>query len=171
MNEKEPKTTPAPKEIGKTTLRRRKHVAANRASAQRDKLDAHAEARTQQAAEQTAAPPKGKQDQKRMQANRRAGTTIARAVEDYLQDHAGGNHSPKTLEWHGTALGLLRTCREKVRGIALVGGVDAPDISSWFAEMRTSPGSRGKPRSERTIQTYARSARALFHWLGHSARR
>ena len=31
--------------------------------------------------------------------------------------------------------------------------------------MRLTPGSRGKPRSERTIQTYARSARAFFHWL------
>jgi site-specific recombinase XerD len=31
--------------------------------------------------------------------------------------------------------------------------------------MRTSPGGHGKPRSERTIQTYARSARAFFHWL------
>jgi hypothetical protein len=41
MNEKEPK------EIGKTTLRRCKHVAGNRAVAQRDKLDAQAEARTQ----------------------------------------------------------------------------------------------------------------------------
>ena len=46
-----------------------------------------------------------------------------------------------------------------------MGEIDAPDLSAWFAYMRTSPGSRGKPRSERTIQTYARSARAFFHWL------
>ncbi len=31
--------------------------------------------------------------------------------------------------------------------------------------MRKTPSSRGKVRSERTIQTYARSARAFFHWL------
>jgi site-specific recombinase XerD len=31
--------------------------------------------------------------------------------------------------------------------------------------MRKIPTSRGKVRSERTIQTYARSARAFFHWL------
>jgi site-specific recombinase XerD len=93
--------------------------------------------------------------------------TIARAIEDYLQDHAGGNSSPKTLEWHGTALGLMQTYLEKVRGITLVSEIDAPDISGWFADMRTSPGSRGKTRGERTIQTYARSARAFFHWLVH----
>jgi site-specific recombinase XerD len=46
-----------------------------------------------------------------------------------------------------------------------VGEVDAPDISAWFSHMRTSPGGHGKPRSERTIQIYARSARAFFHWL------
>src|SRR5258708_35127771 len=169
MNEKEPKNTPTPKEIGKTTLRRRKHVAGNRASAQRDKLDAQAQVRAQQATEKAATAtgkPRRGQEKPRLQASRRAGTTIARAVEDYLQDHAGGNHSEKTLEWHRTALGLLRTYLEKVRGITLVGEVDAPDISGWFAEMRTSPGSRGKPRSERTVQTYARSARAFVHRLG-----
>jgi site-specific recombinase XerD len=46
-----------------------------------------------------------------------------------------------------------------------VGEVDTPDISAWFAYMRTSPGGHGKPRAERTIQTYARSARAFFQWL------
>jgi len=170
MNENESKKSSAPQEFGKATLRRRKHVAGNRASAQRDKLDAQAEVCAQQVPERavtaTGKPRRG-QEQQRLQASRRAGTTIAHAVEDYLQDHAGGNHSAKTLEWHRTALGLLRTYLERERGISLVGEVDAPAISGWFAEMRTSPGSRGKPRSERTIQTYARSARAFFHWLVH----
>ena len=31
--------------------------------------------------------------------------------------------------------------------------------------MRKPPGARGKLRGECTVQTYARSARALFHWL------
>src|SRR5260370_23894522 len=166
MNES--KKSSASQEFGKPTARRRKHAAGNRAVAQREKRDAQANARAQQATEKAATAtgkPRRGQEQQRLQASRRAGTTLARAVEDYLQDHAGGNHSDKTLEWHRTALGLLRTYLEKVRGITLVGEVDAPDISGWFAEMRTSPGSRGKPRSERTIQTYARSARAFFHWL------
>ena len=59
----------------------------------------------------------------------------------------------------------MRCYLEQERWITLVGEVDAPDISAWFAHMRTSPGGHGKPRSERTIQTYARSARAFFHWL------
>jgi hypothetical protein len=88
MNENETKQSTAPKEFGKATLRRRKHVAANRASAQRDKLDAKAEERAQQSMEH-ATPRKGKQDQQRLLAKRRARTTLARAVDDYLQDHAG----------------------------------------------------------------------------------
>ena len=132
MNENESKKSSAPQEFGKATLRRRKHVAGNRASAQRDKLDAQAEVRAQQAPERavtaTGKPRRG-QEQQRLQASRRAGTTIAHAVEDYLQDHAGGNNSSKTLEWHRTALGLLRTYLERERGISLVGEVDAPAIS------------------------------------------
>ncbi len=100
-----------------------------------------------------------------MLARRRAGTTLARAVADYLLDHEGGNSSRKTVQWHQTALGLLRSFLEEERGITLVGEVDAPDINAWFACMRKTPTSRGKVRSERTIQTYARSARAFFHWL------
>ncbi len=91
--------------------------------------------------------------------------TIAGAIEDYLQDHIGGNRSPKTLEWHATALGLLRSYLEKERKQTRVTQVEANDISAWFAYLRKVPGSRGKPRVERTVQTYARSARAFFHWL------
>ena len=147
-----------------------KHVTEARAAAQRAKLDAQAEARKTEEKEQTSqtTPRKqarGKQGQQQLLANRRAGTTLQRAIADYLLDHEGGNSSLKTLQWHQTALGLLRSFLEQERSVTLVGEVDAPDINAWFAYMRKTPGSRGQPRSERTIQTYARSARAFFHWL------
>jgi site-specific recombinase XerD len=91
--------------------------------------------------------------------------TLARAIDDYLQDHEGGNHSKQTLEWHHTSLDLLQTFLQEERDITLVGEVDATDINAWFAHMRKVDGKHGKPRSERTIQTYARSVRAFFHWL------
>lgn len=96
---------------------------------------------------------------------RRVATTVERAIADFLDDHEGGNHSPKTLEWHRTALGLFCRFLAEERAITLVREIDAPDISAWFASMRKTPTSRGRIRSERTIQTYARSARAFFHWL------
>lgn len=143
-----------------------KQVTEARAAAQRAKLNA-------QAAEQyhadkppvKAKPAPGKQGQRDLLAKRHAQATIARAIEDYLADHEGSNHSPKTLQWHQTALGLLRTFLEEERGVTLVGEVDAADLSAWFAALRKMPGSHGKPRAERTIQTYARSARAFLHWL------
>jgi integrase/recombinase XerD len=154
---------------GKENTRRRRRppdVTEARSRAQRTKLDTQAQARQQQAEQKAAAgQPNGKTTQESLQARRRAAATIARAIDDYLQDHDGGNHSVKTLEWHRTALGLLRRYLEEEREITLVGEVDAPDISAWFAHLRKVPGMRGKPRSERTIQTYARSARAFFHWL------
>lgn len=90
---------------------------------------------------------------------------MEQAIADYLLDHEGGNASPKTLQWHQTALGLLRTFLQEERTITLVSEIEATDINAWFASMRKTPTSRGKLRSERTIQTYARSARAFFHWL------
>lgn len=90
---------------------------------------------------------------------------LADAIAAYLQDQEGGNRSRKTIEWHTTALGLLSRYLEEKRAITRVEEVDAQAISGWFAHLRTVPGQRGKPRSERTIQTYARSARAFFRWL------
>ena len=145
--------------------KRRPDVTEARARAQRAKLDTQAEQRQQADQEAAAQKSKGKVTQADMQAKRRAATTIARAIDDYLQDHDGGNHSEKTLEWHRTALGLLRRFLEEQRAITLIGEVDAPDISAWFAHLRKVPGKQGKQRTERTIQTYARSVRAFFHWL------
>jgi len=148
-----PKTTPK---------RGSKQVTEARARAQRAKLDAQKQERAEQ---NTHPKAKGKGTQRDLQARRRAAITIARAIEDYLQDHEGGNRSDKTLEWHRISLGLMQTYLEQERAITLVGEIDAPDISGWFAHMRKAPGQHGKIRSERTIQTYARSARAFFHWL------
>ena len=167
MTTHEPKNTP---KTGEKTRRARAgstHVTEARAAAQRVKLDAQAEAREQETLTSAAALKKArnKKEQGKPQAARRATATIARAIDDYLLDHEGGNHSPKTLEWHRTALGLMRTYFERERGITMVGEIEAADINAWFAHMRKSPGGHGKLRSERTIQTYARSARAFFHWL------
>jgi len=143
------------------------HVTEARAAAQRAKLDAQARHRRVAARETAtqAKQAKGKDKQAALLLKRRASTTMERAIADYLLDHEGGNSSQKTLQWHQTALGLLRSFLQAERGITLVGEVDAPDINAWFASMRKTPSSRGKIRSERTIQTYARSARAFFHWL------
>ncbi len=130
-----------------------------RTRAQRAKLDSQtrARARTQQSSRK-----KAHQD---VQRRIHTSTSVADAIDAYLQDHEGSNHSHKTLEWHATALGLLRRYLEEERAITQVEEVDAPAISAWFAYLRTVPGQRGKPRCERTIQTYARSARAFFRWL------
>jgi integrase/recombinase XerD len=151
------------------TTKRPKQASANvteaRAAAQRAKLDAQAQRRSTDEAATKAKPARGRDRQAALLSKRRADTTIERAVADYLLDHEGGNSSRKTLQWHRTALGLLRDFLREERGITLVGEVDAPDINAWFASMRKTHTSRGKVRCERTIQTYARSARAFFHWL------
>lgn len=132
-------------------------VTQARAQAQRAKLDRETQARQQdeEMREQDSQP-------QTLQARRRARMTVAQAIADYLDDHIGGNHSPKTLEWHGTALGLLQTYLEHQREITLVGEIDSPDLVAWLTHLRKIPGARGKIRSDRTVQTYARSVRAFF---------
>jgi site-specific recombinase XerD len=142
-------------------------VTEARAVAQRAKLDAQTEVRRKQAVSKTPAdkPSRNRKGQEDLLTKRRAATTMERAIADFLDDQEGGNHSAKTLEWHRTALGFFCGFLAEERAIALVGEIDAPDISAWFASMRKTPSSRGHIRSERTIQTYARSVRAFFHWL------
>ncbi len=159
----EPDEHASSKTSHRNTRKRPPDVTEARARAQSAKLDTQAKARQEHL--EASESSKEQTLQASLQARRRTAMTLARAIDDYLQDHEGGNHSKKTLEWHHTALSLLQTFLEEERSITLVGEVDAPDISAWFAYQRKAPGKHGKPRSERTIQTYARSVRAFFHWL------
>jgi site-specific recombinase XerD len=146
--------------------RRATKVTQARAKAQRAKLDQQEE---QELSPQEALSESKENEEKASSPTahnrRRAKMTMERAIGDYLDDHIGGNHSAKTLEWHRTALGLLQTYLQEGRAITLVSEIDAVDITAWFTALRKIPGARGKMRSERTVQTYARSARAFFHWL------
>lgn len=139
-------------------------VTQERAKAQRAKLDAQVQARQQPEEEKTTVSPTQNKNMARQEreAKRRM---IEPLIEAYIQDHIGGNHSDKTIEWHRTALGLMHLFLKEELDITQIDAVEADDISAWFAQMRIAPGAHGKVRSERTIQTYARSARAFFHWL------
>ncbi len=94
--------------VSKQPLQPSKRVTEARAAAQRAKLDAQAETR-RLVAQQTPKPKnaRGKREPSDPLAKRRATTTLARAIEDYLHDHEGGNHSPKILQWHHTCPGYF----------------------------------------------------------------
>ncbi|MHB8595783.1 MAG: tyrosine-type recombinase/integrase [Ktedonobacteraceae bacterium] len=153
-----------PKAASRRTTKKRTHVTEARAKAQRARLDSQAEARHVQEEQNatTHQTPNRKTARQEAQAKR---SLIATLIEAYIQDHIGGNASKKTVEWHHTALGLMLGFFHEKLDITLISEVEADDISAWFAHLRTSPGANGKVRSERTVQTYARSARAFFHWL------
>jgi integrase/recombinase XerD len=154
------------KGAGRRTHKKGSRVTQARAKAQRAKLDKEADARQQPEGEHTASQTTQNKRATRqdLQSKRRVIETL---IEANIQDHIGGNHSEKTIEWHRTALGLMRLFFEEELDITQVDDVEADNISAWFAHMRSTPGANGKMRSERTIQTYARSARAFFHWLVH----
>lgn len=145
--------------------RRPTNVTQARAKAQRAKIDQEEHGRSQQEATHERYTNEEKPVSPSPQTRRRGKVTVERAIGDYLDDHVGGNHSDKTLEWHRTALGLLQKYLQEDRSLTLVSEIDAVDITAWFTALRQRPGARGKMRSERTVQTYARSARAFFHWL------
>ena len=137
-------------------------VTEERAKAQRAKLDTQAK----RVHEEQDTDIQKTQAKKTERQDRRSKHYILESLIDaYLQDHIGGNHSDKTLEWHRTALGLMQHFFQEELQVTQVDAIEADDLSAWFAHLRVTPGARGKIRSERTIQTYARSARAFFHWL------
>jgi hypothetical protein len=143
------------------THKKGSRVTQARAQAQRVKLDTLAEARhvqeEQEAVNHTIRNKKTVRQEMLVKRH-----VISILIEAYIQDHIGGNSSEKTLEWHRTALGLLHLFLEEELEITQIDEVEADDISAWFAHLRSTPGARGKVRSERTIQTYARSARAFL---------
>src|SRR5713226_7393083 len=120
------------KGVDRRTGKKGSRVTQARARAQRAKLDAQAQSQHQQ--EEREAVARQTQHKKtvrqEMQTTRRV---IATLIEAYLQDHIGGNSSQKTLEWHRTALGLLRLFLEEELGITLIDDIEADDISAWFA--------------------------------------
>jgi hypothetical protein len=80
-------------------------VTEERAKAQRAKLDTQAKRVHEEQelySQEAQAKKTERQDRKSKQRD------IEALIEAYLQDHIGGNHSEKTLEWHRTALGLMQ---------------------------------------------------------------
>jgi site-specific recombinase XerD len=140
---------------------RPKPVTEARASAQRQKVERQRSQHLEQADQQERLPePAARLSKKGTQA-----TSAVQAMHIYIQDQIGGNRSPKTIEWHSTALGLFTTYLTEQERIMFVTEIDAMHITGWFTYLRTTLGGHGKVRSERTIQTYARSVRAFCHWL------
>ena len=146
---------------GQRASARPKPVAEARAGAQRHKVNRERTARAEQAEQQ------GRQPGTRIPAPKSGSQTmtVSRAKDEYLRDQIGGNRSQKTIEWHQTALGLLSAYLAEQEQVTLVTDVDAVHLTGWLAHLRTEVGGHGKVRCERTIQTYARSARAFCHWL------
>jgi site-specific recombinase XerD len=91
--------------------------------------------------------------------------TMERAIQEYLQAHREVGHRPKTLEWHHMALCHLHQYVLTECHLLLVSQISEATICSWLAFLAQKPTTRGSPRSARTIETYARSARAFFGWL------
>ena len=57
--------------------------------------------------------------------------TLAKLVEEYLIVHQAEGHSPKTLEWHRTALGLLIRFLEAEEGVTDPHDFDTSHLRRW----------------------------------------
>jgi site-specific recombinase XerD len=137
---------------------RSRRVTAARAAAQRIKM-IHAEQRREQALgfPPTASPEGTLSPYLAM--------TIDLAIQQFLHDQIGGNHSRKTIEWHQNALRLFQTYLFSACHLLSVTQITAAEVRDWLTWLRQTPGARGKMRTARTVETYARSARAFCNWL------
>jgi len=93
--------------------------------------------------------------------------TIERAIQSYLQAHRKARHSPKTIEWHQTALKQFQHYLLAERSLLQVGQITETDVHGWMASLGQRPTTTGKQRSAHTIETYGRSVRAFCTWLVH----
>jgi integrase/recombinase XerD len=103
--------------------------------------------------------------------SRQRSRTLTELVEDYLLTHESEGHSPKTLEWHATALGLLLRFLEQ-EGVQDHLDLETHHLRRWVVWLGTPesqsvrPGRPApRPRSKRTLHTYMRSAHAFGKWL------
>jgi site-specific recombinase XerD len=104
-------------------------------------------------------------------ARARRAKTIANLVNEYLIVHQSEGHSPKTLEWHRTALGLLVQFLD-THEITDPHELETSHLREWVVwlgtpeSMKRRAGHTSVPlRGKRTIQTYTRSAHAFGKWL------
>ncbi len=95
---------------------------------------------------------------------RRDSQPIERAIQDYLEDQKRHQRRKKTLEWHQTALGLLRDYVLMECHMTLLRQITHKEIQGWLAFLEHQPTTRGNLRAAGTIASYARSARAFFQW-------
>jgi hypothetical protein len=80
-------------------------------------------------------------------------------VEDYLIGHRSEEHSPKTLEWHSTALGLLIRFLDQ-EGVGEPLAFETMHLRRWVIWLGSSESASVRngrtttaPRSKRTIHT------------------
>ena len=90
--------------------------------------------------------------------------TVEEGIEEYLAAQQRANRRPKTLEWHETALHLLEQyLRTEWEGVLLV-ELREEHVHGWMQWLAV-PTALGIHRTEGTITSYARSARAWCCWL------
>jgi site-specific recombinase XerD len=89
---------------------------------------------------------------------------IDRAIQNYLEDQKRHQRRKKTLEWHQTALGLLRDYVLIECHMTLLRQITQKEMQGWLAFLEHQPTTRGNLRAAGTIASYARSARAFFQW-------
>lgn len=96
---------------------------------------------------------------------------LDQAIAAYLQEQVDAKRGPKTLQWHQTALGQLRTYLYTQQQSQELDGLTETMVQQWLDALRTTPTALGTLRSSTTISTYARSVRAFGNWLVRTSRR
>ncbi|BCL83746.1 hypothetical protein ccbrp13_62110 [Ktedonobacteria bacterium brp13] len=90
--------------------------------------------------------------------------TIEDAIGDYLEAQQRAKRRPKTMEWHQTALGLFGRYLRTEGQCVLLAEMTEGHIYGWVESLQM-PTAMGVVRSDGTMTSYVRSARAWCHWL------
>jgi hypothetical protein len=135
MTQRAPRFSPSPSPKAATSPRQSRPrgsvVTDARAAAQRAKIEAEREAGFADLAQPVSVSPK--KTARPAPERSRQGMSLAGAIDAFIQDHIGGNHSPKTLEWHQTSLGLFASFLQQEGPLRSVRDIEPTHITGWLA--------------------------------------
>ncbi|HEY3994220.1 MAG TPA: tyrosine-type recombinase/integrase [Ktedonobacteraceae bacterium] len=94
-----------------------------------------------------------------------AKTLFKDALKAFLDGQDAAGHSKVSHTDYRRVIGLFLRYMSETYHYSYIQEISERDILAWFAHLRNTLSSRGRPYSSRSIQTYSVDVLAFFRWL------
>jgi len=97
--------------------------------------------------------------------NQSTRTSFDVALQAFLDGHDAAGHSKVSRTDYKRVIGLFLRYMSETCHYSCIEEIKEHDLLEWFAHLRNTLSSRGRPYSSRSIQTYSVDVLAFFRWL------